>query len=65
MKEYTVAPNKDATGWYVKVKDIAPTDHYEKKDKAIEKAEQLAEENKPSKLYIQDKYHEVIEERTF
>ncbi len=65
MKEYTVAPNKDATGWYVKVEDIAPTDHYEKKDKAIAKAEEMAQENKPSKLYILDKYHEVLEEKSY
>ncbi|GGD01700.1 hypothetical protein N780_14495 [Pontibacillus chungwhensis BH030062] len=65
MREYTVAPNKDATEWYVKVEDVAPTDKYEKKDKAIEKAEEMAQEHKPSKLYILDKYHEIEEERSF
>lgn len=65
MKEYTVAPNRDATAWFVKVEDIAPTHQYAKKDKAIEEAEQMAEENKPSKLTVLDKNHEVLEERTF
>ncbi|WLR50803.1 DUF2188 domain-containing protein [Bacillus tianshenii] len=65
MKEYSVVPNKDATGWYVKIEDTAPTDLYDERSAAIEKAEEIAKDNSPSRLLIQDKYHEVVEERTF
>ncbi|MYL36002.1 DUF2188 domain-containing protein [Pontibacillus yanchengensis] len=65
MNEYTVAPNKDATGWLVKVEDVAPTEHYIDRDSAVEKAEEIAKEHSPSKIYILDKYHEVEEERSF
>ncbi|WP_407272527.1 VLRF1 family aeRF1-type release factor [Radiobacillus sp. PE A8.2] len=65
MKNYTVAPNKDATAWYVKVEDIAPIKEYDKKDKAIEAGEQLAAENKPATLSILTKNHEVADTRKF
>ncbi|ASK62320.1 hypothetical protein CFK37_09205 [Virgibacillus phasianinus] len=65
MKHYTVTPNKDATTWFVKIEDVAPTEEYDKYDKAINAAVQIAEENSPSKLSILDKYHEVVETRTF
>ncbi|MDL4842451.1 DUF2188 domain-containing protein [Aquibacillus rhizosphaerae] len=65
MRNYTVAPNKDATAWYVKVEDVAPTQKYDKKDKAIEAGEQLAVENKPAILTILTNEHEVADERTF
>ncbi len=65
MKKYSVEPNKDVTGWFVKIEDTAPTDLYDEKSVAIEKAEELAKENKPSKVSIQDENKEVIEERTF
>lgn len=65
MKEYSVVPNKDVTGWYVKIEDVAPTDLYDERDTAIEKAEEIAESNKPSKLYILDQDHAVEEERNF
>lgn len=65
MKEYYVVPNKDATGWFVKIEDIAPTDLYPEKSAAIEEAQKLAKENSPSRVLIQDKYHEVVEEHTF
>ncbi|MEN1967445.1 DUF2188 domain-containing protein [Lentibacillus sp. N15] len=65
MNKYSVAPNKDVTAWYVKLEDVAPTNEYVAKDDAIEKAEQMAKENKPSKVIILDKNHEVAEERTF
>ncbi|WP_106496566.1 DUF2188 domain-containing protein [Lentibacillus sp. Marseille-P4043] len=65
MKKFSVAPNKDVTGWYVKLEDVAPTDEYIAKDDAIEKAEQLAKSNKPSKVIILDKNHEIIEEKIY
>lgn len=65
MKEYSVVPNKDVTGWFVKIEDIAPTDLYDERNTAIEKAEQIAQENKPSKLLILDQNHEVEEERKY
>ncbi|HET7580026.1 MAG TPA: DUF2188 domain-containing protein [Bacillales bacterium] len=65
MKHYTVAPNKDATIWYVKTEDIAPVEEYDKKDKAIDAGEQLAVENKPSTLSILTADHEVAEKRTY
>lgn len=65
MKHYTVAPNKDATTWFVKIEDTAPFEEYDKKDMAIEAGEKLAQENKPSTLSILTKNHDVAETRTF
>lgn len=65
MKNYSVAPNKDATAWMVKLEDIAPTDSFDAKDEAIAKAEQMAKENSPSKLSIVDKNHDVIKYKTY
>ncbi len=65
MKEYSVVPNKDVTGWFVKIEDIAPTKLYDERDTAIEKAVEVAENNKPSRVLIMDQNHEVEEERTF
>ncbi|MGP4059291.1 DUF2188 domain-containing protein [Halobacillus litoralis] len=65
MKQYSVVPNKDVTGWFVKIEDVAPTDEYDERDTAVEKAEAIAKENKPSKLSILDQNHEVEEERTY
>ncbi|WP_088052853.1 DUF2188 domain-containing protein [Virgibacillus dakarensis] len=65
MYKYSVTPNKDVTAWYVKLEDVAPTNEYAAKDDAIEKAEQIAKENKPSKVTILDKYHQVVEEKIF
>ncbi|MBN8236156.1 DUF2188 domain-containing protein [Halobacillus kuroshimensis] len=65
MKEYSVVPNKDVTGWFVKIEDVAPTDLFDERDTAVEKAEEIAKQNKPSRLYILDQNHEVEEERTF
>ncbi|MGP4076183.1 DUF2188 domain-containing protein [Halobacillus sp. K22] len=65
MKEYTVAPNKDVTGWLIKIEDVAPTDLYDERDTAVAKAEEMAQENKPSKLYILDQNHEVEDERSY
>ncbi|ASF41071.1 MULTISPECIES: DUF2188 domain-containing protein [Halobacillus] len=65
MKEYTVAPNKDVTGWLIKIEDVAPTDLYDERDTAVAKAEEMAQDNKPSRLYILDQNHEVEEERSY
>ncbi|MBN9654655.1 DUF2188 domain-containing protein [Halobacillus litoralis] len=65
MKQYSVVPNKDVTGWFVKIEDVAPTDLYDERDTAVAKAEEIAKENKPSKLQILDQNHEVEEERTY
>ncbi|MCP3031026.1 DUF2188 domain-containing protein [Halobacillus sp. A1] len=62
MKEYSVAPNKDVTGWIVKIEDIAPTDEYDERDTALEKAKEMAEQNKPSRILVLDQNHEVEEE---
>jgi len=43
MKEYGAMPNKDVSGWYVKMEDAA-----------VLEAEGLARENAPSKLIICD-----------
>ncbi|SEH47919.1 hypothetical protein SAMN05192559_101683 [Halobacillus karajensis] len=29
MKQYSVVPNKDVSGWFVKMEDVAPTDLYD------------------------------------
>ncbi|HET7658709.1 MAG TPA: DUF2188 domain-containing protein [Bacillales bacterium] len=66
MKAYSVVADKDASGWFVKLENDAPTNYYDKKDKAIEAAEQLAQDNKPSKLTIfEDNNHDVKETRTY
>ncbi|MGI8313511.1 DUF2188 domain-containing protein [Halobacillus mangrovi] len=65
MKEYSVVPNKDVTGWFVKIEDVSPTDLYDERNTAIEKAEEIAKENKPSKLLILDQNHEIEEERNY
>ncbi|SEP87610.1 hypothetical protein SAMN05216232_1168 [Virgibacillus subterraneus] len=65
MKNYSVAPNQDASAWIVKLEDIAPADEFEAKDDAIAKAEEMAKENSPSKLSILDKEHNVIREERF
>jgi len=65
MKNYSVAPNKDATAWMVKLEDVAPEDSYTSKDEAIANAEEMAKENSPSKLSILDKNHDVIEFKTY
>lgn len=65
MKNYSVAPNKDATAWFVKIEDVALEDQYDKMDKAIEAGKNIAQENKPSTLTIMNKYHEVEDKQTF
>lgn len=65
MKNYSVAPNRDASVWIVKLEDVAPMEEYAAKDEAIAKAEEMAKSDNPSKLSILDKYHNVVEERTY
>ncbi|MFC0524267.1 DUF2188 domain-containing protein [Pontibacillus salicampi] len=65
MKEYTVEPNKNTTGWFVKIEGVAPEDEYIDRDEAVAKAEEYAQNNKPSKVYIMDKFHNVEDERSF
>ena len=65
MKEYSVVPNKDVSGWYVKMEDVAPTEYHSTRDDAVLEAEGLARENAPSKLVIYDTQHEVEEKRQF
>ncbi|AIF44225.1 DUF2188 domain-containing protein [Virgibacillus sp. SK37] len=65
MKKYSVAPNVDVTGWFVKLEDVAPEEVYDAKDDAIAAAEQMAKENSPSLLEILDKNHNVVEEKRY
>lgn len=65
MKNYHVVPDRDVNGWYIKLEDAAPIDHFEMKSDAIEYAERVASENTPSKLLILDQDREVVEERKY
>lgn len=65
MKEYSVVPNKDVSGWYVKIENVAPMEYHSTRDDAVLEAEGLAKENAPSKLVIYDAKTEVEEERQF
>lgn len=65
MNEYSVAPNRDASRWIVKIEDVAPTDTHDDKDSAIAEARQLAEQNKPSRVIILDENHEQVDEIKF
>ncbi|MGP4064460.1 DUF2188 domain-containing protein [Oceanobacillus sp. M65] len=65
MKTYSVVPNVDVSGWFVKLENVAPEDVYEAKDDAIAAAVQMAKENTPSMVEIMDKNHNVIEEKRF
>lgn len=65
MKQFSVAPNADASRWLVKLEDVAPEDSFTSKDEAIRAAEELARENQPSRVLILDQQHQLIEERQF
>lgn len=65
MKTYSVAPDKDASRWIVKLEDVAPTESFSSKDGAITAAEELAKENSPSKVQILDEDHKVIDEKEY
>ncbi|MFC4076407.1 DUF2188 domain-containing protein [Salinithrix halophila] len=65
MNCYTITPNKDATGWFVKIENTAPAELYTQKDAAIEAGIDLAKTHAPSKLVILDKNHQEEEVRKF
>ncbi|MFP7479899.1 DUF2188 domain-containing protein [Terribacillus saccharophilus] len=65
MKEYSVVPNKDASGWYVKIENTAPVELHHTRDDAVLEAEGIAKENAPSKVVIYDAKQEIEEERQF
>ncbi|MBR7795910.1 DUF2188 domain-containing protein [Agaribacter marinus] len=65
MKSYTVIPNVDATGWFVKLENVAPEELYDAKDEAIAAAVEMAQENSPSKVTILDRFHNVVEETSY
>lgn len=65
MKNYSVAPNQDASAWIVKLEDIAPAQEFDAKDDAVAKAEEMAKENSPSKLSVLDKKHNVTHEERY
>ncbi|QXE01224.1 DUF2188 domain-containing protein [Terribacillus sp. DMT04] len=65
MKEYSVVPNRDVTGWYVKIEDVAPTDYHSTRDEAVMEAESMAKDNAPSKVIIYDAHQEIEEQRQF
>lgn len=65
MKKYSVAPNADVTGWFVKLEDVAPEEEYAAKDDAIAAATNMAKENSPSKVEILDKDHNIVEENRY
>jgi hypothetical protein len=65
MKCYTVVPNKDADGWYVKLEDTAPIGEHAKKDDAIQAGLDLAQANKPARLVVMNDRLEVEDEQVF
>lgn len=65
MKNYSVAPNQDASRWIVKLEDVAPTDSFPTKADAIDAAEELAKANRPSKVQILDDQHNLVEENEY
>jgi len=65
MYVYSVTPNVDVTGWFVRLEDAVAEDVYDSKDDAIEVTEQLAQENSPSKVEIKNMNHQIEEELNF
>ncbi|MGF2616568.1 DUF2188 domain-containing protein [Rossellomorea vietnamensis] len=65
MKEYYVVPNKDESGWFVKIEDVAPTSLFNGQSEAIAEAEKLAKENQPAKVLVENENNEVVSEKTF
>ncbi|WP_413234556.1 DUF2188 domain-containing protein [Oceanobacillus sp. 1P07AA] len=62
MRLYTVTPNLDATGWFIKLENVAPEELYDSKDEAISSATQMAKENTPSTVQILDSDNNVEDE---
>ncbi|WP_272031577.1 DUF2188 domain-containing protein [Oceanobacillus kimchii] len=54
MRLYTVTPNVDATGWFIKLENVAPEELYDSKDEAVSAATQMAKENTPSTVQVLD-----------
>lgn len=65
MNMYSVVPNPKATGWLVKLEDVAPEEQYNSEEEAIAAAEKLAKENRPSTVQILSVEHDIIDEITF
>ncbi|MGM0845233.1 MAG: DUF2188 domain-containing protein [Bacillota bacterium] len=65
MKEFYVVPNKDESGWFVKIEDVAPTNLYNGQSEAVAEAEKLAKENQPAKVLVENENNEVVSEKTF
>lgn len=65
LKMYSVVPNVDQTGWFVKLEDAVPEKLYNTEDEAIEAATKMAQAHSPSKVEILDKNHKLIETKMF
>lgn len=62
MRLYTVTPNVDATGWFIKLENVAPEELYDSKDEAVSVATQMAKENTPSTVQVLDGDNNVEDE---
>ncbi|GLO67248.1 hypothetical protein AQ616_08555 [Oceanobacillus sp. E9] len=62
MRLYTVTPNVDATGWFIKLENVAPEELYDSKDEAVSAATQMAKENTPSTVQVLDGDNNVEDE---
>ncbi|MEJ8767619.1 DUF2188 domain-containing protein [Oceanobacillus sp. HCA-5259] len=65
MNMYSIVPNPNAIGWLVKLENIATEEQYNAEEEAIEAAEKLARENRPSTFQILNMEHDVVDEITF
>lgn len=65
MMDYSVVPDEDVNSWIVKIQDVAPTDSYSNKEKAIAEAEKLAKEDSPSRVVVYDSQLKVEDEKWF
>lgn len=65
MNMYSVVPNPKATGWLVKLEDVAPENQYDSEEEAIEAAEKLAKKNRPSTVQILNMEHDIVDEKSF
>ena len=62
MKCYTVAPNRDANGWRIKLEDTATASEYAKNDDAMQADLEFAQANSRSLLVAQVNLLEVEDE---
>ncbi|WP_195258955.1 DUF2188 domain-containing protein [Bacillus paralicheniformis] len=65
MKVYTVTPNAETDGWFLKLEDTAPIELYDTRTEAVEKGEEMAKENRPAKLVIYDRQDNKEDERSY